>query len=217
MKVTLKGHWCYPYDPVHITPPLCLSFIIFLYFFYHVKDFYELSLDLEDLVLPAIERESQGPRQAATLAPKRMSLLQKKLAVKNASMVKEIMGEDNAAGMGAMSFGGRGGLKAPVSETAVGAAAGAGPVRAQGGCPVAHTASTTSSSDSSAVSHQSTSPVSSHPSTHDAPAPSDMMSSQPFREKVPDALPEIQVHHTILLTNHTVAFLTLHFFLPFFQ
>ena len=157
-----------------------------------MKDFYELSLDLEDLVLPAIERESQGPRQAATLAPKRMSLLQKKLAVKNASMIKEIMGEDNAVGMGAMSFGGQGGQKAPASETMVGAVAGAGagPVRAQGGCPVAHTASSTSSADSSAASHQSTPPAAAHP---DPPAPSDMMSSQPFREKISDALPEIQV------------------------
>jgi hypothetical protein len=165
-----------------------------------MKEFYELSLDLEDLVLPAIERESQGPRQAATLAPKRKSLLQKKMAVKNASMVKEIMGEErmNTGGMGAMSFGGQGGQKDSGSGVGagVGAAVGAGPVRAQGGCPVAHTVSSTASTDSHAASHQSTSSTRDPASLPSAPAPTEMQSSQPFREKVPDALPEIQVRIT---------------------
>jgi hypothetical protein len=151
-------------------------------------------------VLPAIERESQGPRQAATLAPKRKSLLQKKMAVKNASMVKEIMGEERTSmgGMGAMSFGGQGGQKDSGSRAGAGAGAavGAGPVRAQGGCPVAHTATSTTATDSHAATHQSTS-TRDPDSLPSAPAPSDMQSSQPFREEVPDALPEIQVRITL--------------------
>lgn len=165
-----------------------------------MKEFYELSLDLEDLVLPAIERESQGPRQAATLAPKRKSLLQKKMAVKNASMVKEIMGEERTGGMGVMSFGGQGGQMDSGSSTGAGggAAAGAGPVKAQGGCPVAHTATSTTgtAANSPAASHQSTSSTRDPAFLSPAPAPSDMQSSQPFREKVPDALPEIQARIT---------------------
>ena len=165
----------------------------------YVKEFYELSLDLEDLVLPAIERESQGPRQAATLAPKRKSLLQKKMAVKNASMVKEIMGEERTGtgGMGAMSFGGQGGQKDSGSRAGAAVGAGARPVRAQEGCPVAYTAASTTATDGHAASHQSTSSTCDPDSLPYAPAPSDMQSSQPFREKVPDALPEIQVRITL--------------------
>lgn len=179
-----------------------------------MKEFYELSLDLEDLVLPVIERESQGPRQAATLAPKRKSLLQKKMAVKNATMVKEIMGEVHTGGMGAMSFGGQGEQQNSGFSTGAGegAAAGAGirPVRAQGGCPVAHTDTSTTAT----ATDQSTSSTRDPASLPPAPAPSDMQSSQPFREKVPDALPEIQArirqhnvksHHTCFLsTTHAL-------------
>lgn len=125
------------------------------------------------------------------------------MAVKNASMVKEIMGEERTGGMGAMSFGGQGGQKDSGSNTgagvgaAVGAGAGAGPVRAQEGCPVAYTAASTTATDGHAASHQSTSSICDPDSLPYAPAPSDMQSSQPFREKVPDALPEIQVRITL--------------------
>lgn len=121
------------------------------------------------------------------------------MAVKNASMVKEIMGEERTGmgGMGAMSFGGQGRQKDSGSSVGAVAAVGAGPVRAQGGCPVAHSATSTTATDSPAASHQSTSSARDPDSLPTALAPSEMQSSQPFREKVPDALPEIQVRITL--------------------
>ena len=132
-----------------------------------------MSLDLEDLVLPAIERESQGPGQKAL--PKRMSLLQKKLAAKSASMVEDIVGTRQEGGMGAMSFGGQA------------ARDDVGPARSAGGCPVAHTSP--SSHDASNSGEQVSAAV-----TDDADDDSEpLLSSQPLREKKADTLPEIQV------------------------
>lgn len=154
-----------------MTPTLVTSFDI--YNASTLKDFYELSLDLEDLVLPAIERESQGPGQKAV--PKRKSLLQKKLAAKSAIMVQDIVGTGQEGGMGDVSFGGQ-----FVRDEAA-------PPRPSGGCPVAHTAS--SSHDASHSTDQAF--VAATSGVDDDSEP--LLSSQPLREKKADTLPEIQV------------------------
>jgi hypothetical protein len=134
-------------------------------------------------VLPSIEKDTQGPGQI--VAPKRKSLLQKKMAAKSADMVQQIAGGSKTGGMGAMSFGGQGQGQGQGSEEK-------GPVRAAGVCPVAHTAAVI---DAAVV-------VAGGDSDQGLAARSDsdseaMMSSQPFLEKKPDTLPEIQVHYDL--------------------
>lgn len=151
-----------------------------------VQDFYEFSLDLEDLVLPSIEKDSQGPGQV--VMPKRKSLLQKKMAAKSADMVQQIAGGSKTGGMGAMSFGGQG--QGQGSEEK-------GPVRAAGVCPVAHTPAAIGAynvpSADSTTRDRDRDRAADHHSDSDSDSNSEpMMSSQPFLEKKPDALPEIQ-------------------------
>ena len=141
-------------------------------------------------MLPSIEKESQGPGEI--VMPKRKSLLQKKMAAKSQSMVQQIAGTGAGAGvssgaggskeggMAAMSFGGQ------MSEEK-------GPVRAAGVCPVAHTPTVTDA-ETSAVSLD-TSNSDRDQDGHSDSGAEPMLSSQPFLEQKPDALPEIQVRH----------------------
>ena len=128
-------------------------------------------------MLPSIEKDTQGPGQI--VAPKRKSLLQKKMAAKSADMVQQIAGGSKTGGMGAMSFGGQG----QGSEEK-------GPVRAAGVCPVAHTAAAIDAAVVVAGGDSDQGIAASSDSDSEA-----MMSSQPFLEKKPDTLPEIQVHY----------------------
>ena len=128
-------------------------------------------------MLPSIEKDTQGPGQI--VAPKRKSLLQKKMAAKSADMVQQIAGGSKTGGMGAMSFGGQG----QGSEEK-------GPVRAAGVCPVAHTAAVIDAAVVVAGGDKVQGLAASSDSDSEA-----MMSSQPFLEKKPDTLPEIQVHY----------------------
>lgn len=128
-------------------------------------------------MLPSIEKDTQGPGQI--VAPKRKSLLQKKMAAKSADMVQQIAGGSKTGGMGAMSFGGQG----QGSDEK-------GPVRAAGVCPVAHTAAVIDAAVVVAGGDSDQGLAASSDSDSEA-----MMSSQPFLEKKPDTLPEIQVNY----------------------
>jgi Fe-S-cluster containining protein len=161
--------------------------------FQDFQDFYDFSLDLEDIYLPALEKDTQGPGQV--IVPKRKSLLQKKLAAKNSKMIDDIMdgGVDDkyrASGdsgdMGSVSFGGSG--------TLAGGKGMGGNVRTTG-CPVVHTSNSESSSDDSInYSSNSISNNSDNDSENSNGADiNTISSSQPFREEDQDSLPEIQV------------------------
>jgi hypothetical protein len=107
------------------------------------------------------------------------------MAAKSADMVQQIAGGSKTGGMGAMSFGGQG----QGSEEK-------GPVRVAGVCPIAHTPAVTDA-DTAVSGVDSLTSYESQGTDSDTDS-EPMLSSQPFLEKKPDALPEIQVRHDML-------------------
>jgi hypothetical protein len=107
------------------------------------------------------------------------------MAAKSADMVQQIAGGSKTGGMGAMSFGGQG----QGSEEK-------GPVRVAGVCPIAHTPAVTDADTAVSGVDSLTSDESQGTDSDTDSEP--MLSSQPFLEKKPDALPEIQVRHDML-------------------
>ena len=157
--------------------------------------------------MPAIEKESQGPREVNVVAPKRKSLLQKKLDAKNSAMIKEILDENinnknsfNAnkvtskqeGGMGSMSFGGHStSTSTSTSSRSVDTTENVDvtsiPVRPVSGCPINHSVAAVSTAVNQEIEKSKDTIM------HLSDESEFRESSQPFREKKQDDLPEIQV------------------------
>jgi hypothetical protein len=155
--------------------------------FQNFEEFYDFSLDLEDDILPQIERDSQGPGQV--IPPKRKSLLQKKMASKSSAA-----GDSTSVsgGMGSMSFGGN--SRSGNSESSIDSTVSmGGPVRSQTGCPVIPSAQIpVDSLIDSNIHDTNTDRIHTIDDTDKEPKKANTQ-SQPFRETKSDDLPEIQV------------------------